>query len=428
MRRKQITRPRAAQLVLIALGLLFAHAFVSCRSNRQTHQPPPPTVEAPLIDPWKEAAHKVEEERGEPVGRKAQIEIPAELQHYSDRRRFLAVQVAELREQAYKLPLDYTDIVELIRKNQIVEMEPLGKDYIIYGVGGNATDAPFEHYDPQTGESIPLYATDEEFKREDDELAESLKGPAARLAGLQAEIKKTPKRDRARRNTLTSQAAEMGKSIAAVGARKKLLESFYMSPERRKSLQSDYQTLAALASDFNGKSYDLNDPKQRRQYKVRLLSFIRPEARDVLLEVARSYKEKFDRPLPVTSLIRPEQYQKLLSKTNANATRISTPPHATGLAFDLYYYYMTSAEQDYLMGLIAKLESEGRVEALRENRDHIHVFVFPDGHRPDETLVAREIDRRGAQPKPEPKGKQGNRNRGKKPASVTQAQSGRRSH
>jgi hypothetical protein len=423
MGRKQITRPRAAQLVLVALIFLFALSFASCRSNRQTNQPPPPTVEATQIDPWKEAARKVEEDRGAPVGRKAPTEVPAELQHYSDRRRFLAVQVAELRKQAYKLPLDYTDIVELIRRNQIVEMEPLGKDYIIYGVGENATDGAFSHYDPQTGESIPLYATDEEFGKEDDKLTESLKEPAARLADLQTEIKKTSKRDRARHKTLASQAAEMQKAIASITARRNLLESFYKDPDRRKSLESDYRTLAELASDFNGKSYDLNNPKERRQYKVRLLSFIRPEARDVLLEIARSYKEKFDRPLPVTSLIRPEQYQKLLSETNANATRISTPPHATGLAFDLYYYYMTAAEQDYLMGLIAKLKSEGRVEALRETRDHIHVFVFPDGQRPDEKLVAQEINQRRAQSKAEPKGK-----RGKRPATVSQAQSGRRSH
>ncbi|HKS42764.1 MAG TPA: hypothetical protein VJX74_19285, partial [Blastocatellia bacterium] len=101
MNRKQITRPR---LVLVTLCFLFAFPSANCRSNKQTQQPPPPTVEAPQVDPWKEAAHKVEEDRGEPVGRKAQIEIPAELQHYSDRRRFLAVQVAESRELPYKPP------------------------------------------------------------------------------------------------------------------------------------------------------------------------------------------------------------------------------------------------------------------------------------------------------------------------------------
>jgi hypothetical protein len=301
-------------------------------------------------------------------------------------------------------------------------MEPLGNDYIIYGVGGNASDEPFEHYDPQTGRNVPLYATDEEFKQEDDKLAESLREPTARLVGLQAELRKTPKRDRARRNMLTTQAAEMQRSITTIDARKKLIESFYKNPEQKKGLLSDFRALVELASDFNGKSYDLTDPKARRAYKVRLLSFIRPEARDILLDIARSYKEKFDRPLPVTSLIRPEQYQKRLSETNANATLIASPPHATGLAFDLYNYYMTSAEQSYLMWMIAKLESEGRVEALRETRDHIHVFVFPDGQRPAEKLIVQEINHRSAESKSESKNK-----RGKKSASATHAQSGRRS-
>ncbi|HKP86085.1 MAG TPA: DUF5715 family protein [Blastocatellia bacterium] len=408
-----------AGLACILLALLFAN----CQSKKQTYQTPPPTVESPQIDPWKAAARKVEEERGEPVGHKAQIEVPAELQHYSDRRRFLAAQVAEARQLPYKPPLDYADLVELIRKNQLVELEPLGKDYILYGVGGSATDEPFEHFDPQTHENIPLYSTDEEFKKEDERLAESLAAPQSRLRDLQSEIRKTPKRDRARRNALVAEAGKTEKSIAAITARKKLIESFYMSRDRRKELSSEYQSLADLAADFGGKSFDLNDPAQRLKFKVRLLSFIRPEARDVLLGLASSYKEKFGRPLPITSLVRPEQYQKQLSETNANATRISMPPHATGLAFDVYYYYMTSEEQDYLMGLIAKLKSEGRVEALRENRHHYHVFVYPDGLPPDDSAIAKEINQTGAKPKAEAKKKKG----GKKAAQLAKTESGRRS-
>lgn len=422
MSKKQITRPRAAQIIFSALCFLLVLQFANCRGSKQTQQPPPPTVEASQADPWKEAAHKVEEDRGEPVGRKAQVEIPVELQHYSDRRRFLAVQVAESRGLTYKIPLDYTDLVELIREKLLVEMEPLGADYIIYGVGGNATGEPFEHYDIQTGENVPLYANDEEFTKEDERLTESLKGPTARLADLQSELRKTPKRDRSRRNTLATEAAGTQKSITAITDRKKLLESFYKNPEQKKRLLTDYRTLAEFASGFDGKSYDLNDPKARREFKVRLLSFIRPEARDVLSNIARSYKEKFDRPLPITSLIRPEQYQKHLSETNANATRIASPPHATGLAFDVYNYYMTSAEQNYLMGLIAKLESEGRVEALRETRDHIHVFVFPAGRRPDEKLIAQELNYKSSQPAAEAKNR-----RGKKVAATGRAQNGRRS-
>jgi len=429
MRVRRITQQRAPRPVGLALlCLLLIVMFANCRSGKQTYQPPPPTVEAPQIDPWKEAARKVEEDRGEPVGRKAQVEIPAELQHYSDRRRFLAVQVAETREQAYKLPLDYTDLVELIQKHQLVEMEPLGADYILYGVGETATDEPFEHYDLQTGENVPLYDTEEEYKKEDDKLAESLKEPQARLARLEAEIKKMPKRDRARRSALLAESAESKKSIAAIAARKNLLESFYKNPEQRRKLLSEYQTLVDMASSFEGKSYDLNDPAARRKYKVRLLSFIRPEAREVLSEIAHSYKEKFNRPLPITSLVRPEQYQKRLSETNANATRISMPPHATGLAFDVYNYYMTSAEQQFLMSLIAKLKGEGRVEALREKRDHIHVFVFPDGRPPEEKLVAKEINQKGAKPRLEAKNKpEAKTKRGKKVSPVAQAQGGRRS-
>ena len=47
------------------------------------------------------------------------------------------------------------------------------------------------------------------------------------------------------------------------------------------------------------------------------------------------------------------------------------------------------------MARIARLEDEGRVEALRENLNHIHVFAFPDGQRPHESLIQaslRQVD------------------------------------
>jgi uncharacterized protein DUF5715 len=405
-------------LCCVLLMLMFAN----CKSNQPTRQPPPATVDAKQADPWKDAARKVEEERGAPVGRKAQIEIPVELKHYSDRRRFLAAQVAEARGLDYKLPLDFADLIEMIKAKQLVEMEPLGKDYILYGVGESATDEPFEKYDPQTGQNITLYNSDEEFKSADLKLDESLAQPKARLKEIQAEIARTPKRDKARRKALAGEAAETLKTINSIEGRKKLLESFYLNAGRRKMLVSAYQSLADFASNFDGKSYDLREPSERKKFKVRLLSFIRPEARDRLLELARAYKEKFGRHLPVTSLVRPEQYQKLLSETNANATRISMPPHATGLAFDVYYFFMTSEEQGYLMGLIAKLKSEGRVEALRENRDHYHVFVFPDGIPPEEKLIANEIGKTNQKP-----GRIEKKKTGKKLNPVAQAQSGRRS-
>ena len=43
------------------------------------------------------------------------------------------------------------------------------------------------------------------------------------------------------------------------------------------------------------------------------------------------------------------------------------------------------------MSVIAPLKDEGRVEALRETRDNIHVYVFSSGQRPDEKLVVQAI-------------------------------------
>jgi hypothetical protein len=89
-----------------------------------------------------------------------------------------------------------------------------------------------------------------------------------------------------------------------------------------------------------------------------------------LEEIAASYHAKFNRPLPTTSLVRPDEYQLELSKTNPNATRIETPPHSTGLAFDILYRYMTlhdcsrAVARDVGPGPSKRCR---RIEVLREN-------------------------------------------------------------
>ena len=74
--------------------------------------------------------------------------------------------------------------------------------------------------------------------------------------------------------------------------------------------------------------------------------------------------------------MRTERYQRRLSRVNRNATRVDIPPHATGMAFDISYKFMAADEQNFIMEHVARLESEGRVEALRENRNAIHVYTF----------------------------------------------------
>ncbi|HJQ34799.1 MAG TPA: DUF5715 family protein [Pyrinomonadaceae bacterium] len=161
-------------------------------------------------------------------------------------------------------------------------------------------------------------------------------------------------------------------------------------PKGAARLFEEYALLADLARDFGGRSYDLHDKESAREFQARLLSFLRPPALAVLEELGTAYQAKFERPLPATSLVRTEEYQRLLRESgNPNAADVQPPPHTTGLAFDIYYRFMTAAEQEFVMGEIARLEREGRVEALRELRDHYHVFVFPEGHPPD----AKRVDK-----------------------------------
>jgi hypothetical protein len=66
---------------------------------------------------------------------------------------------------------------------------------------------------------------------------------------------------------------------------------------------------------------------------------------------------------------------------------IDTPPHSTGLAFDIDYRYMNAAEQNLVMAELARLKQEGRIEVLRERGANFHVFAFIDGTRPNDELI-----------------------------------------
>lgn len=154
----------------------------------------------------------------------------------------------------------------------------------------------------------------------------------------------------------------------------------------------DYGPLQALAKNFAGRSYDLNVPADRAALKSNMLSSLRPAALKIVEEVAAAYHRQFDRPLPVSSLVRPEQYQHALSRVNRNAVRIDTPPHSTGLAFDIDYRYMTGPEQTFVMAELARLKNAGRIEAIRERNANYHVFAFVNGTRPSDDLISTKLE------------------------------------
>jgi hypothetical protein len=162
-----------------------------------------------------------------------------------------------------------------------------------------------------------------------------------------------------------------------------------------------YQSLQNLAKNFNGRSYDLENPADRYVLKVNMLSCIRPEALRIIEQIASAYRGQFDRPLPVSSLVRPEQYQHALRRVNRNAVKIEAPPHSTGLAFDIDYRYMSVAEQNFVMRELARLKNEGKIEVIRERSANFHVFAFIKGTRPSDDLVSAALEKAGAPPREE---------------------------
>lgn len=149
-----------------------------------------------------------------------------------------------------------------------------------------------------------------------------------------------------------------------------------------------YQSLQQLAGNFDGQKYDLNNGRDRKQMRIRLLRMFHPRARPILKELADAYFQEFKRPLRVTSLTRSMDYQISLNKTNANSFIVrgpgSLPPHTSGCAFDLGRAYMTVKEQNFVMKKLAEMENRGVLDALIEYNVNAcwHVFIYPDGKPP----------------------------------------------
>ena len=317
---------------------------------------PEPTATPVAPETWAAALATVEERRGSTD----RIEVPSELQHYDDRRRFLALQMADSKEEGFTIPHDQAELVQMIQRGELVEMRALGDDYILYDVGTASREDPLTHYDVASGKDVKLFASFTDYRAEDERLAEEEKRP--------------------------------GSAGAKARAQRELLSSFYNDAAQAEKLYAEYKAVTDAAYDFRGLAYDLSDPADRTRFQVHLLSFIRPEARTVLLQVAHDYHERFGRRLPVTSLVRTQRYQRRMVRNSPNATGVELAPHTTGMAFDISYKFMASDEQNFVMEDVARLEDEGRVESLRERNNSIHVYTYADGHRPSEDLVTGFLD------------------------------------
>jgi hypothetical protein len=374
-------------LVLFAIAGLFVLPGwkQSGRRSYSNYLPVSLTAQASEINLWSLAVQQVKADRGEPMGKQAKVDIPHQVRHYGDTRRFLAIQVAEVKEHSLQTPQDLVELGAMIKNGEMVPLSPATKNYVLFGVGAHAGKNPFTRY--INGKSIPLL-NEESLRRENQRIADERIKSEKEIATLKQELNGLGKRERSKRAKLQSQIAAAQKEVKAGSDDKELLDRYYGKDETREKLFSEYESLVTLSKDFRERDFNIEDDTARRDMKVRMLSSLRPEALKVLEEIAASYHEKFQRPLPITSLVRPDEYQNALSKVNPNATKIDTPPHSTGLAFDIYYRYMTAEEQAHVMDHLAKLKDAARIEVLRENRDHYHVFAFVDGSRPNENFIA----------------------------------------
>ena len=337
---------------------------------------------------WAEAVEIVKADRGEAAG--GAPVIPPELKHYSDRHWFLATQVAEIDKYNVHTCQDFLDLAAMLERGEMVPVPWVTDTYVLFGVGERADESVFARY--EDGHNIELY--------NEAQLSDAYKRIEEKRSSLESEIKalnaqsgKLTKRERTKRSELQKQISEREQEFKSIDEDKALLDEFYKKPASRQKLFRDYESLQTLAKNFGGRSYNIDDPSDREALKINMLSSLRPQALKILEAVASAYHRQFARPLPVSSLVRPEQYQRALRRVNRNAVLIETPPHSTGLAFDIDYRYMSAAEQTFLMAELARLKIEQRIEVIRERSANYHVFAFMNGTRPSDDLITASLEK-----------------------------------
>lgn len=342
-------------------------------------------------DLWEQAVAKVKEDRGEVAGA-APLEVPPELRHYPERRWFLATQVAEVRKHNLVTSQDYLDLATKLKNGDLVGVPAVTETYVLFGVGQIARDDAFARH--ENDRNVELY-DEHQLRAEFARLDTARANLTAEISSLNKQIAGLNRRDKTRRSELQKQLATQQAQLRSNDENKKQLHELYGQPASRERLFRDYESLQTLAKDFRGRTFHLDNPADRQALKVTLLSSLRPQAFKLMEEIADAYHRQFDRPLPVSSLVRPEQYQNSLRRVNRSATVIETPPHSTGLAFDIDYRYMSTPEQNFVMAELARMKQAGRIEVLRERTANIHVFVFIDGTRPSDELVTASLEEVG---------------------------------
>jgi hypothetical protein len=394
MTNREVRQYLLLTVVCVACGVGVWALLRATAPGRQANQPSEvaktPELTNADSDLWSRSMEKVKEDRGG-IGNVA-LEIPPQLRHYEDRRWFLAAQVAEVRKFNVVPVQDFVDLAAAITRGEIVSVPAVTDDYILFGVGAKVDGGVFTRH--VANQDIEL--NDEAGLRDANARLDTARANLQKeISSLQKQLAALKKVDRAKQDELHNEITAREQELKSNDDGRALLNQSFGSSngtlESRSGLLKDYEKLQLLARNFRGRSFNLEDSLDRQTLKVYLLSSLRPQALKILEQIARGYHDKFGRPLPVSSLVRPEQYQRVLRRSNRYAVLIDTPPHSTGLAFDIDYRYLSGAEQNFVMSELARLKDEGRIEVLRERGANYHVFAFIDGHRPGDDLISASL-------------------------------------
>jgi len=337
---------------------------------------------------WYEAVARVKADRGVAAG--VALVVPPELKHYSDRHWFLATQVAEIDKYKVHTCQDFLDLAAMLERGEMVTVPWVTETYVLFGIGERADDGVFARY--EDGHNIELY-NEAQLNDAYKQFADKRSSVESEIKALNAQAAKLTRRERTKRSELQKQISAREQELASLDEDKASLDQFYKQPDSRLKLFRDYESLQTLAKNFGGRSFNIDSPSDREALKINMLSSLRPEALKILEAVASAYHRQFDRPLPLSSLVRPEQYQRALRRVNRNAVLIDTPPHSTGLAFDIDYRYMSATEQTFVMAELARLKNEQRIEVIRERNANYHVFAFINGTRPSDDLITASLEK-----------------------------------
>ncbi len=336
---------------------------------------------------WSEGVEKIKADRTDPSLNVA-LEVPPELRHYEDRHWFLATQVAEVRKLNLQNCQDFIDLAAMVERGELVSVPAATENYVLFGVGAKANEDAFTRY--QDDHSIGLY-DESQLRDAYARIDASRNNLKSEIATLNRTLNSLKTSERAKRVELQKQISAREQQLKTADEERASLDQSYGQSGSRERLFREYESLKTLAKNFAGRSYDLDQPADREAMKLNLLRSLRPAALKILEQVAAAYHDKFNRPLAISSLVRPEEYQHRLRKFNRAAVLIDTPPHSTGLAFDIDYRYLSTAEQNFVMNYLAQLKRDGRIEALRERGANFHVFAFLDGVRPSDDLIKASL-------------------------------------